>query len=82
MSSPDAPDLDAIEARNAGYTSWDIAIARTNITDLIARVRELEESDHSMTQRLNAALTELTHHGDLTPSGRTVLARIIGGTDG
>ena len=29
--------------------------------------------------RLDAALTELTHHGDLTPSGRRVLERIISG---
>jgi hypothetical protein len=82
VSSPDAPDLDAIEARAAGYTSWDIDIARTNITDLIARVRQLEESGTGKNQRLSAALIELTHHGDLTPSGRRVLERIIGGTNG
>jgi hypothetical protein len=29
--------------------------------------------------RIEAALTELVHHGDLTPSGRSVLERIIGG---
>lgn len=29
--------------------------------------------------RLNAALTELAHHGDLTPAGKRKLEQIIGG---
>ena len=37
-------------------------------------------ADHSVQlRRLNAALTELTHHGDLTPAGKRKLEQILGG---
>ena len=45
-----------------------IAHARTDVPALVGTLR-----------RLNAALTELTHHGDLTPAGKRKLEQILGG---
>ena len=45
----------------------------------IAITGGLYRSAESDVTQIMSAMTELVHHGDLTPSGRRVLARIIGG---
>lgn len=44
-----------------------------------AVVGGLYRSAESDVTQIMAAITELTHHGDLTPAGKRVLTRIIGG---
>jgi hypothetical protein len=66
-----------------------IAHARTDIEALCDEVEQLQQSTavvgglyrsaESDVTHIMAAITELTHHGDLTPAGKQVLTRIIGG---
>lgn len=55
------------------HPDWEV------VTALCEEVDNLR-ADHSVQlRRLNAALTELTHHGDLTPAGKRKLEQIIRG---
>ena len=42
---------------------------------------EFKNNANTRLCRLDAALTELVHHGDLTPAGKRVLQRILGGEE-
>lgn len=66
MNHSDSYDVfpDAANPEDAEF----VAHARTDVPALVATLR-----------RLDAALTELAHHGDLTPAGKRKLEQIIGG---
>ena len=59
-----------------------MTMSRAEMGDELQRLVNWRDGlpDHSaLLRRLNAALTELTHHGDLTPAGKRKLEQILGG---
>ena len=62
--------------------SGEMTMSRAEMGDELQRLVNWRDGlpDHSaLLRRLNAALTELTHHGDLTPTGKRKLEQILGG---
>ena len=59
-----------------------MTMSRAEMGDELQRLVNWRDGlpDQSATlRRLDAALTELTHHGDLTPTGKRKLEQILGG---
>ena len=74
---------------DCGDSAPSVMASREDVPGLCDEVEQLRQSlavtgglyrsaESDVTQ-IVAAMTELVHHGDLTPSGRRVLERIIGG---
>ena len=70
-------EVDELRAESA-----ELRLSRAEMADELQRLVNWRDGlpDHSaQLRRLNAALTELTHHGDLTPAGKRKLEQIIRG---
>ena len=70
-------EVDKLRAESA-----ELRLSRAEMADELQRLVNWRDGlpDHSaQLRRLDAALTELAHHGDLTPAGKRKLEQIIGG---
>ena len=70
-------EVDKLRAESA-----ELRLSRAEMADELQRLVNWRDGlpDQSATlRRLDAALTELAHHGDLTPAGKRKLEQIIGG---